>query len=113
MGKNKKTHKILKVIIILIVVVAISWIVFVAVDSIMTQKTNHDIQIKYLNAMLADVNAVTVKNKDGKDITDEFFEKYTSNLENGDYDTIIQIIRENEYTYSILETPRNLKYLSD
>ena len=112
---DTKKHKMLRAILGVVLVIAILTTVFFIVDSIVTKQKNYDLMVARMQAIAADPSSVTIKTSNGKggmiDITDDFLSEHLGELENGNYDSAIDEIRENRYTFSISLNEKTREYL--
>ncbi len=105
-----KVNKQKKLIVGLVVLILVFATAILLINKENDNKKN-DILINYLNAMIADKDAAEIKDKAGIDITDEFLEKYSESINNQDYDNAMKEIRQNTYSFSVKETPKNRQFL--
>lgn len=85
---------------------------FLLVDHIHTQAANDRHMEQMMQAIAADPDAVTVKDADGRVITDAFISAHLEEFEAGEYKPAIAEIRDNRYSFDVMETNRNAPFLN-
>ena len=100
-----------KTAVIIMCCLALALAICVIGDQLHTKATNDRFMELRMQAIAADPEAVTVKDTDGRVITDAFLAEHLEELQAGEYRPAIEEIRGNHYSFSILETPKNSQYL--
>mgnify|MGYP000844616444 FL=1 len=103
---NRKMRYILLTLSVVIVLALASYIV----DSIQTKRASQDMMENLMMTIAADPSAATIKDKNEKDITDEFLDSHLESMMSGNYSQAIKEIRDNHYSAAVMETPRNVQF---
>ena len=105
----KKRYKWLVIIVGAIIVLNAAFFIG---DRIHTQAAANQNMEQMMQTITADPDAVTVKDSDGRVITDTFLHDHLEELQAGKYRPAIDEIRDNRYNFSISETPKNSQFLN-
>ena len=105
----KKHYKWLVIIVGAIIVLNAAFFIG---DRIHTQAAADQNMEQMMQTIAADPDTVTVKDSDGRVITDTFLHDHLEELQAGKYRPAIDEIRDNRYNFSISETPKNSQFLN-
>ena len=105
----KKHYKWLVIIVGAIIVLNAAFFIG---DRIHTQAAADQNMEQMMQTIAADPDTVTVKDSDGRVITDTFLHDHLEELHAGKYRPAIDEIRDNRYNFSISETPKNSQFLN-
>ena len=105
----KKHYKWLVIIVGAIIVLNAAFFIG---DRIHTQAAADQNMEQMMQTIAADPDTVTVKDSDGRVITDTFLHDHLEELQAGQYRPAIDEIRDNRYNFSISETPKNSQFLN-